>query len=376
MKYTIPKARNFKRVGLAKKLGLVAALTLLCLTSDTVLARSPMPSNNQNSTQQGGESLRAYDDAGAPALKEPRVIFGRPAMKTPAEQLDYAKALEKEGRTRKARKAYNALVHQWGYSPEAALAQLGVAALYEKAGHFKEAFQEYQYYIDNFANGTSGEAIRYHDLLSSQFAIANALRSRLGSGWFSSPSVEMVERMFGHIIDNAPDWERTPECMMFQAMCYESDKAYLDAIPVYEALVSRYPYCSFKEEAQYRAATCRYKTSRMYPRDERTLKNALASLMKALRDAPGHEMASETSKRIAELSANLTAMNFSKAEFYDRIRHDSDAAILAYSEFIKSYPTASEAPAVEARIRELKAKKKMHQTPKSGDQENINQEKQ
>ncbi len=302
-------------------------------------------------------------------------MFGRPAMKTPAAQLDYAKALENKGRTRKARKAYNALVHQWGYSPEAAVAQLGVAALYEKVGHFKEAFQEYQYYIDNFANGTNAEAIRYHDLMSSQFAIANALRARLGSGWFSSPSVEMVVRMFGHIIDNGPDWERTPECMMLQAMCYENDKAYLDAIPVYEALVSRYPYSRFKEEAQYRAATCRYKTSRLYPRDERTLKNALASLLKARRDAPSHEMAAETSKRIAEMSANLTAMNFSKAEFYDKIRHDSDAAILAYSEFIHSYPTASEAPTAEARIRELKAKK-MQQTSKRLDPKIITQEKQ
>ena len=371
MKYMIPKARFFERFGLAQKAGLVVGLTLLCLSSDTVLARSPMPANNRNPAKQDGASFGSYDETSAPALKEPRVIFGRPAMKTPAAQLDYAKALENEGRTRKARKAYNALVHQWGYSPEAASAQLGVAALYEKAGHFKEAFQEYQYYIDNFANGTRTEAVRYHDLLASQFSIANALRSRLGSGWFSSPSVETVGRMFGHIIDNGPDWERTPESMMLQAMCYESDKAYLDAIPVYEALVSRYPYSRFKEEAQYRAATCRYKTSRMYPRDERTLKNALASLMKAFRDAPSHEMASETSKRIAEMSAKLTAMNFSKAEFYDKIRHDPDAAILAYSEFLNLYPTASEAPAAEARIQTLKAEKLLHKTSKALGQDDL-----
>lgn len=376
MKYRIPKARFFDRFGLAKRVSLVASLTLLCLASSTSFARNAMPSANRNPAKQGGESFGSYDDAAAPMLKEPRVLFGRPAMKTPAEQLAHAKALEKEGRIRKARKAYNALVHQWGYAPEAAHAQLGVAALYEQAGHFKEAFQEYQYYIDNFANGTENEAIRYQDLLASQFAIANALRSRLGSGWFSSPSADLVERMYGHIIDNGPDWERTPECMMLQAMCYEEDKAYLDAIPVYEALVSRYPYTRFKEEAQYRAATCRYMTSRMYPRDERTLKNALASLMKAFRDAPRHEMAPETSKRIAEMSANLTAMNFSKAEFYDKIRRDPDAAILAYSEFLNLYPTASEAPAAEARIQELKAEKMLTETSKAIGQEALKQEKQ
>lgn len=344
--------------------------------SSTTLVRSAMPASNRNPAKQGGESFGSYDDAAAPMLKEPRTLFGRPAMKTPAEQLDYAKTLENQGQTRKARKAYNALVHQWGYSPEAAPAQLGVAALYEKAGHFKEAFQEYQYYIDNFANGTSAEGISYHDLLASQFAIANALRSRLGGGWFSSPSVDLVERMYGHIIDNGPDWERTPESMMLQAMCYEEDKAYLDAIPVYEALVSRYPYSRFKEEAQYRAATCRYRTSLKYPRDERTLKNALASLMKAFRDAPSHEMAPETSKRIAEMSANLTAMNFRKAEFYDKIRHEPDAAILAYGEFLNLYPTASEAPAAEARIQKLKAEKMQHETLKAIGQDAPKQEKQ
>ncbi len=288
-------------------------------------------------------------------LKEPRLLFGRPSMKTPAEQLAYAQGLEKQGRIRKARKAYNALVHKWGYSPEAAPAQLGVAALHEMAGNFEEAFREYQYYVQNFANGNRIDDVSFDDILASQFAIANALRSKLHSNWFSSPSVDLVVGMFERIVTNGPDWERAPECMMLAATCYADEKKYLDAIPIYEALASRYPYSRFRVEAQYRAATCRYMTSRLYPRDERTLKNALASLMKAYRDGPTHEMAAETSKRIAEMSANLTAMNFSKAEFYDKIRQNPEAAIIAYTEFLDSFPTASEAPEADARIRRLKA---------------------
>ena len=86
--------------------------------------------------------------------------------------------------------------------------------------------------------------------------------------------------------------------------------------------------------------------------------------MNAYREKPTHEMGAVTSKRIAELSANLTAMNFEKAEFYDRIRRNPQAAILAYNEFLSNFPTASEAPKAEARVKEIKAQ--LHAAPISG----------
>ena len=323
-----------------------------------------MPNKYQNPVDPEGGNLVAHDDAAAPELKETRSWFGLPEKNTPAEQFVYAKQLEKEGRITRARKAYNALVHQWAESPEAAKAQLGVAALYEMGGNLPAAFREDQYYVDNYASGEEADGASFDDIIATQFSIATTLRLKMNGGWFSSPGVVLVTSMFHHIVENAPDWYRAPECMMLEASAFESEKMYQDAIPIYEKIVSRYPYSDLKIDARYRAATCRYLTSRQYPRDERTLKNALASLMNAYREKPTHEMGAVTSKRIAELSANLTAMNFEKAEFYDRIRRNPQAAILAYNEFLSNFPTASEAPKAEARVKEIKAQ--LHAAPISG----------
>jgi len=328
-------------------------LAVLCLTATPVLARNGMSGANRHSAP-GVTGFYEKDDSAAPDLKEPRVIFGRPAKKTSAEQLVYARKLERKGQIRKARKAYNALVHRWGYAPEAAAAQIGVAALHEMAGNYKEAFREYQYYIDYFGDGGS-DGFAYNDVLASQFAVANALRAQMKGGWFSSPGADLVAALFGRIAANAPDWERAPECLMLQASCFEDDKKYLDAIPIYEALAVRYPRSSFSTDALFRAASCRYKTSQRYPRDERTLRNALAAGIKAMRADPGHELAEETSARIAELSSRLSATNFEKAQFYERIRNHPQAAIVAYRQFLSTFPTAAEADEARARIQRLES---------------------
>ena len=64
-------------------------------------------------------------------------------------------------------------------------------------------------------------------------------------------------------------------------------------------------------------------------------------------------MAAETSRRVTALSARATRMAWERAEFYDRVRKNPDAARLAYAEFLRLYPAAAEAPAVRARLAEL-----------------------
>lgn len=347
------KSRDFINCGPTIPFSSWLVLAVLYLAATTALARNGMSGANRHSAP-GVSGFYEKDESAAPDLKEPRVLFGRPAKGTASEQLAYAKKLEQKGQIRKARKAYNALVHSWGYAPEAATAQIGVAALHEMAGNYKEAFREYQYYIDYFGDGGS-DGFAYKDVLASQFSVANALRAKMNGGWFSSPGADLVAALFGRIATNAPDWERAPECLMLQASCFEGDKKYLDAIPVYEALAVRYPRSSFSVDALFRAASCRYKTSQRYPRDERTLRNALAAGIKAMRADPGHELAEKTSARIVELSSRLTATNFEKAEFYDRIRKHPQAAIVAYRQFLADFPTAAEAGEARERIQRLES---------------------
>ncbi len=111
-------------------------------------------------------------DAGEVTRRKQPGLFSRPAKDSPEEQLQYAEALHKQGRTRGARKQYSALVHRWHQSREAATAQLRYAELLEQAGKYQHAFDEYQYLIDSFADG-----FEYEVVLERQLKIANHVRT-------------------------------------------------------------------------------------------------------------------------------------------------------------------------------------------------------
>lgn len=344
------EARAFKTLP-----GLFAAGAILLSFAPGAGARSGMPASRGAAA--GGDA-DGYgldrDEAAAPELKEPRFWFGRPDKDTAAEQLAHAGRLEKGGSLRGARKAYNALVHEWGDAPEAAEAQLGVAALHEAAGNLVAAFREYQYFIEHYASGAEVNGLGYQKVVEQQFAVANSLRDKLGGGWFSSPDVELVASMFRHIVRNAPEWSRAPECMMLEGSAYESEGMDAEAIVAYDALASRYPASGLRLDALYRAGACRYRISEKFPRDERSLNHALAALSRAYREDPRHPMAEAASKQIAELSTRRATMLFDRAEFYDRIRENPQAALIAYEQFLATCPASAEAPWVRDRVAQLK----------------------
>ncbi|NLB68358.1 MAG: outer membrane protein assembly factor BamD [Lentisphaerae bacterium] len=316
------------------------------------------PSSRPASGHVSEQSWRASErgEADAPVFKEQRFIFGKPSKKNSAAQYAHAQSLEKAGKFKSARKAYNALVHEWGSSKEAADAQIGVAVMLVKERKYPQAFKEYQYFIENYSGVHTGDYLAYESIIESQFEIANVMRGKLEKGgFFSTPSFKIITSMYEKIIDNAPEWKRASECAMYAALCYEDQREYLDAIPAYEALAARYPFSKFKNDALYRAGFCRYEVSKKYARDERTMNNALAALRKATMADPDNPMHNEASARIAEVSQKLAAMNFEKARFYDEIRMNPEAAIVAYTEFIEKFPASKQTETAKKRISQIKA---------------------
>lgn len=295
--------------------------------------------------------------AAAPDFKEPGWLWSAPRENTPAAQMARAKALEAEGHLTAARKAYNALVKSWGSSEFASEAQFRVAVLHETQKHFEEAFREYQYYLDHYARTAPVPGVTYEIVLGAQFSVANHLRTRLGHG-ISSPSTELVASMFRRLVKNAPDWRRADECVFNEALSYELGDIPTKAIPVYERLVAKFPDSGLVLDALYRAGFCRYRLALKTPNDERTAAHALDTLRRATRAGADHPEAERAFEAIKDLSARLTQGAYERAEFYDRIRHDPAAAILAYGQFLEEHPGAPQAEKVRARIAELKAARK------------------
>lgn len=283
-------------------------------------------------------------------LKTP-TIFLRPSQASASEQLVHARSLESRGSVRGARRAYDALVHRWHASPEAPLAQLGVARLREKAGHKVKAFAEYQYAVDYF----SGH-FRFEKVLERQFALANDLRGDLEKGFLGfgrEAGVDEVVELFRTLARNAPGWHRAPECYLMMGLTFEAEERFDEAVTPYETLATRYPGHKLVEDAMFRAAACRYRLAKDRPRDEMTLRNALSALAATRRDYPSHPELAQVVAWTDELRGMLTRMHHERAFFYDRIRKNPGAAVVAYQEFLRMFPNAAEAESVRGRIAEL-----------------------
>lgn len=335
-----------------------ASAALLAAAAPRTAAAAPSPVRNpsQASSSDDDNPFVERDRAAAPELKTPCHLWGAPAEDDPASQLARARAFEARGRRKAARKAYNALVHNWGTSAEAPVAQLSVARLREAAGDLEEAFTEYQYYLERYAGSNPAPGYDWLDIVRSQYGIAAALLPRSGRGPFSvSPG--LVASMFRHVVLNAPDWEKAPEAALQEGRARERDHDWDAAVAAYDRLMAKYPASRVRVEACYRAGECRWRVSEKWPNDERALVNALETMRRALRLDPSNAMAPETSRRVAALSARATRMAWERAEFYDRIRKNPDATRLAYAEFLRLYPAAKEAPAVRARLAELEAER-------------------
>ncbi len=351
---------NFTKTRILR--ALAAALALLACATPCATCGAPVGAAGHAAGNQADSAFAPRDRAAAPDPKEPWRFFGRPAEKSPAAQLARVRRFEREKRWSAARKAADSLVHNWGSSEEAPEAQLTVARIFERGRDFEEAFQEYQYWLERYSAEGSSQGVSYGLVVASQRAIANEMLAKLQRGGFSAPSTELVASMFRHVVANAPDDPEAPQCMLSEGLAYEIGHKWVEAVRAYEKLAAKHPSNPLVADAWYRSGACRWQLSRKRPNDARELENALEVLRLALRTAPSHPDAPTAADRVAVLAACQSRLAWEHAEFYDRVRHNRDAALAAYREFATRNPSAAETQLALARIRELEADKKADST--------------
>lgn len=279
-------------------------------------------------------------------------LYLKPARTNSAEQLAYAQQLESEGKTGKAEDAYLALVRAWHDSAEAPAAQLGYAKRLEGRGKYDVAFQEYQYLVHHFAG-----SFPYEEVLDHQFRIAlqimNERHMTLGIfQGFRSPEAALP--LLEQIVANAPAWERTPEARFHIGLIHEEEGDHQEAIRAYEAIQQRHPRSSYVLQAAYRRAYCLYREAEDNARDERRCRNALSALASFAAAYPENEHTAEAKQCLKEMRDRLADLYYERAVFYDEKEHRPDSAIVAYTDFVKKFPTAPQAGKVRERLEALK----------------------
>lgn len=288
----------------------------------------------------------------APKKKQPS-LFHRPAKKDPASQLIYADELLDQGRKKEARKQFINLVHQWHESREAPIAQFEAAKLLEESGDLGRAFDEYQYLFDFYPG-----SFPFDEVISRQFGIANHIRTARHGKVLGLPGFEAPERalpLFRQIIENAPHWDRSFEARLYIGLIHERNKDYDKAMESYRKAEVTDPQNPLAGEAALRRVSCLYKIAQASPRDESALRDALSAMASFLRDYPDHAEADEMQELLDKTKAKVAKMCFRQAEFYETKARRPEAAILAYRDFIRNFPSSDLAETAAARINRLKA---------------------
>ena len=284
--------------------------------------------------------------------KKKSSFFHSPAMDSPASQLEYTELLLAEGKIRSAMKQYQALVHQWHNSPEAAIAQRAYAGLLEDRRKYSRAFDEFQYLIDNYAGH-----FQYEEALEHQFRIAHYLMTTRRGSFLFFPGFDASERalpLFEKIVQNAPGWEKTPQAQFYIGLIHEQAGDFELATKAYEITQYRYPDSPFAAEASFRRAHCLYVSANTNPQDEIRCRTALSTLAGFLKDYPGDNNRNAAQKYLEELKQRLARMYYDRAVFYDRIKNQSRSALIAYSDFVKKFPSSEMAAKAAERIEILR----------------------
>ncbi|MEI6563940.1 MAG: tetratricopeptide repeat protein [bacterium] len=328
----------------------ILLLTLLILPCKASYDTMPSPPPTSTTPSKDDEK---------PRVKRGTHWYRSPQYDTAAKQMDYALKLYSEGRYRKAANAYQALVYAWPDSPEAPKAQLALAKVQETRQLFNKAFDEYQYLFEYYPG-----QFEYQEVLDRQFKIANYLMKTPKAAFLFFSGFDAPERalpLYEKIIKNAPTWNQAATAQLNIGIIHELNEEEQEAVTAYEILQNRYNDRDLNAQASFREAHCLVKIHAQQPNNEDACNAARAALVQFIRTYPGNEKIDEARSFLKTLNDQQARRAYDLALYYDTIAHRPKSALIAYEEYLRSYPsTAMEATAKE-RLAILKKEMNNHE---------------
>lgn len=331
------------------------ALLFLALT--VLLTCYPAVTRAQYGPPAGSSSGDAFEAADKKKKKEKKRkrgwhLFVHPAKADPVAQLAYADGLRAR-QPKKALKQYRALVLRWPEAPEAAPAQRAYAELLQARGKLYKAGDEYRYLLDHYAGQFDG----YEEVLGRLFDIAKELIEKRKGRFLFLPGFKAPERAtpaLETIVQNGPHWEGAAEAQYLLGWIHEFNDEYEDAVYAYEVGLQRYPGTPFAERCAYGRAYCLFLLSEESPYSIEAAREARAAMVLFARSHPRSENAPLAQEYADALLRRMAKDSYDMAVFYDRIARKPKAALVAYEEFAKNFPSSEWTSVAEIRIDALR----------------------
>jgi len=254
----------------------------------------------------------------------------------------------------KAAKRYAAIVRRWGSSTNAPAAQKAYADILLERSDMDGAFKEYQYLVKFYAG-----QFDYDEVLSKQMKIANFMMTTPRGKFLFYPGFMAPERalpFYEQILVNGPTWKSAPEARFNVGVINEEIGNLDDAILAYDSVMNKFRGHRLAPDAAFRKAVCLMSLSEKSPRDERSLRDALSAMSSFAVTYPTNESSEVAAGHLGVMKEQLAQMYFSRAQFYETVNKNEKAAIIAYTEFVRQFPSSKNAISAQERIDKLKSK--------------------
>lgn len=327
----------------------ILLLTALLLTNGPAIYPQASPYSGPAPHMPGGDR-GAFDDDNEVSIRFSP--FLRAHQETPEEQLIYARDLMEQGNSRKARSQFRALLKKWPASREAALAEYHFAVLTQQRGKLTKAAREYEYLLQTYAGGFPHEEVLQRlDAIGIEFV--NNKKAKFLFGGFAAP--ERALPVYETIVTYGPEWEGASRAQYTIGLIHQDLRQYEYAVPAYERTRTHYPDTPWAVKAAFGQAECRYLLSREQPNDYEALHNAWIDLTVFVQTYPEAADVAQAELYRDRLLRRWAQNTFQQAEFYERVTRRPQAALRAYREFVKKFPSSEWTPQARERIQALAA---------------------
>lgn len=279
-------------------------------------------------------------------------LFNRPKKKTAEAQWEHVQKLDHANKIRAAANQALALRIWWPQSPEAPRAQLLHARLLDRRHHWLDAFDAYQYLVENYTG-----RFEFNEILDRQMEIAKIVMELKRGKFLFLPGFSAPERavpLFGKIVASAPEGPHAAEAYYLSGLANERIYEYDLAIDDYFTALNRFPDSEFAEKSALAQAKCHLKISTEAPNDSRALDTARAACLLFLQRYPESARRGEIQADLDRIRNRQIDQAYALALYYDRNLRKPAAALIEYRSFAALYPDAQQTPDAQRRIDQLK----------------------
>jgi outer membrane protein assembly factor BamD len=270
-----------------------------------------------------------------------------------AELFQIAQTAEKEGKFKRAIKAYSSLVKRHPKDALAPGALYRKAQLQEQEGDYIRAAETFRQLVEGYPSSP-----HFDEAIEAQFRIGEMYlggkKTRVLGIPFGS-SMDAAVTIFAAVVRTAPYGNYTARAQFDIGLAREKQGASEAAIQAYQAVVDKFPNEPIAADAQYQIGYIWLKAARTGTKDMAAVSKARTAFQDFLFRYPTSEKAGQARANLDLLEHKQTNSSYEVAKFYDKQKYYR-AAVIYYNEVIRQQPGSTQSDRAKKRIDQLRAK--------------------